>query len=190
MYDTIKRNHFFRVHFALGAPSARWRHRADPAPPRAEVQRGQDDLPQVLRPPPPQGHQLQEEIVSWTFLQVVPSASGQWFLSGPLSALHTIWWAWDSGISMSHIHTDRHTDKRKSMSQNFDIVPQWLSHAHHTACIPLKLSKSGWAARQHSIKVKPNQNYEYMWHPVYLLINVNSSRCGHTSNIRPKKKLK
>merc|ERR1712008_390835 len=50
-----------------GAPSARRCHRADPAPPRAEVQRGQDDLPQVLRPPPPQGHQLQEEEVRTHF---------------------------------------------------------------------------------------------------------------------------
>ena len=63
-----KIRHRFRVHLALGAPSARRRHRADPAPPRAEVQRGQDDLPQVLRPPPPQGHQLQEEVVSCHYL--------------------------------------------------------------------------------------------------------------------------
>ena len=52
-----------RVDPALGAAPARRRDRADPAPAGAEVQRGQDDLPQVLRPPPPQGHQLQKEEV-------------------------------------------------------------------------------------------------------------------------------
>ena len=54
---------FCRVDPALGAAPARRRDRADPAPAGAEVQRGQDDLPQVLRPPPPQGHQLQKEEV-------------------------------------------------------------------------------------------------------------------------------
>merc|ERR1712010_317109 len=66
--DPLRLQHPEGVHLAPGAPSARWRHRADPAPPRAEVQRGQDDLPQVLCSPPPEGHQLQEEEV-WSHFQ-------------------------------------------------------------------------------------------------------------------------
>ncbi len=50
-----------RVDPAPGPPPARRRDRAHPPPAGAEVQRGQDDLPQVLRQAPPQGHQLQEE---------------------------------------------------------------------------------------------------------------------------------
>merc|ERR1712010_116866 len=61
--DPLRLQHPEGVYFAPGAPSARRCHRADPASPRAEVQRGQDDLPQVLRSSPPQGHQLQEEEV-------------------------------------------------------------------------------------------------------------------------------
>ena len=38
-------------------------------------------------------------------------------------------------ISMSHTQTDIQTNGHTNMSQNFDIVPQWLSHTHHTACI-------------------------------------------------------
>ncbi|CAK0897593.1 unnamed protein product [Prorocentrum cordatum] len=38
-----------RVHIALGAAAARWRHRALPGRARAQVQLRQDDLPQVLR---------------------------------------------------------------------------------------------------------------------------------------------
>merc|ERR1712244_139870 len=61
--DPLRLQHPEGVDPALGAAPARRRDRADPAPAGAEVQRGQDDLPQVLRPPPPQGHQLQEEVV-------------------------------------------------------------------------------------------------------------------------------
>ena len=54
---------FLRVHPSLGSASAWWCHRALPENLGSEVQRRQDDLSQVLRQAPPEGHQLQEEVV-------------------------------------------------------------------------------------------------------------------------------
>ncbi len=54
---------FFRVYSPPGPSPPRRRDRAHPPPAGPEIQRGQDDLSQVLRAPPPQGHQLQEEEV-------------------------------------------------------------------------------------------------------------------------------
>ena len=53
----------FRIYPSLGVASPWWCHRAHPEAVGPEVQRRQDDLQEVLRPPPPQGHQLPEEEV-------------------------------------------------------------------------------------------------------------------------------
>merc|ERR1719510_2072245 len=62
MYS-VRLQHPERVYLALGPSSSRWCDRAFPQDFGSEVQLRQDDLPQVLRPPPPQGHQLQKEEV-------------------------------------------------------------------------------------------------------------------------------
>ena len=43
-------------------------------------------------------------------------------------------------ISSHFVHTKRHTDNvhTSKMSQNFDIVPWWLSHARQKACTPYR----------------------------------------------------
>ena len=38
-------------------------------------------------------------------------------------------------ISSHLVHTDRHTNGHAVITQNFDIVPWWLSHARQNACI-------------------------------------------------------
>merc|ERR550539_228214 len=77
------------VHPPPGAASARWCDRAQPEAPRPEVQLRQDDLQEVLRPPPPQGHQLQEEGVR-PHLQHPPQEEAE--VEGPLPSAPLVPW--------------------------------------------------------------------------------------------------
>ena len=60
--------------------------------------------------------------------------------------MHTVFFNWDtveSLISMSHIHTDRHTGKWTyyRCPQNFDIVPNSLSQLKHIECTVLIVNR-------------------------------------------------
>merc|ERR1712049_43813 len=61
--DPFRLQHSERVHPPLGVASPRRRYRALSPFIGPKVQRRQDDLPQVLRPSSPQGHQLQKEVL-------------------------------------------------------------------------------------------------------------------------------
>ena len=67
-------------------------------------------------------------------------------------------------ISMSHIHTDRLTDKRTYfISQNFDIVPYSLSLINHNACICVL----SWAKRwdQGCVNQRKSRNLLFLGNP-------------------------
>ena len=63
LQDSVGLQHPEGVHPPPGAQTERRSHRAFPAHPGPEVQLRQDDLQAVLRQAPPQGHQLQEEVL-------------------------------------------------------------------------------------------------------------------------------
>ena len=61
--DSVRLQHPEGVDPPPGAQTEGRSHRAVPAYPGPEVQLRQDDLQAVLRQAPPQGHQLQEEVL-------------------------------------------------------------------------------------------------------------------------------
>ena len=87
--DSLRLQHPEGVHPPPGAQTERWSHRALTPYPGPEVQLRQDDLQAVLRQAPPQGHQLQEEVL-WS--QPQPEAQEEAEVDRPVCLAQSPHW--------------------------------------------------------------------------------------------------